>query len=1466
MTGRRILSLTALGGLAFLLLLASPFGTYVAGAVLTRVAAGYGWHMRLAATSGWLAGRPTLHGLRLRNEAGDVAVERIALSPWYYRIDIERVIAVVTLGDTAASTDDSSRTPGPSLRLPIGQLPAISLTGGVLELRDAADSLLVGVEGVDVETAAVPETVAQGEPAIAAELVLGRLQVAGNRPDDPLLSATGDVRLRLTPDRIAVEQMRVEALLADETVAVEGEGILSLREQWPVEIDLRAEGGDLESTWHATARAGINGTLSPVALRGDLAAAFADSMTGEVRLSTGVALTDKQVALDSATVAALGGQLRLHGIYAFEEDSATVAVDAAGLQIDRLGPGFTGAVVDGGLTASAQPVAGIYAGSLQARVSGVRVLGETPRSVEVRAELSSSGHLDATAESDLGRLHATGQIDLSAAVSYDLALEGHLAPAGVMGPAVTRLAVSGRLRPDDVEVRLRAAQLAYLRGGIGPAGLDLRLRDGHQLSALFTVEGSQAQASLEAGLGHGQLYTLEAEVLPLPMDRILAGAGGDLSAQLSAGGALSLSGTKASGRLELADLQLSGWNLGDVSADLTLETGRAQIELTGAGVWAVAAADTSGEVAGQAQLSDAVFARETDANSAGPDQRISASGRARWSGNLHADLIDWQADLNLDSLATTLYGSDLRSDAPVRIRHENRVTTIERVGLRTPVGLVAVAGTLGDRLDLFAAVDSLTPAQTIADLAGTGSARFDLAGTWQEPRAAGRISLRDLTLAGRPIGDVEARLALADSLSPDSLVAVVFLEQPGRAGQAVAHRSLSISFSEAAGDLLMRAVSLADDPRASLRVEAVDFDATAITSYVTGDSLWALLGMRSAWSLPARALGALSQVDGELEISRLDFGNAGVRIGLEGGAVVRLARGSEVEMPAAAVLPIRRLDDETQLFEAAGRLLITAARTPGRTRLGIDLEEVELRVVEPLTSGAVELPGGMVDASLVVVDSTQGTGLELTSATYLDDLGELLLESSVSSTHMRAQAAWVTPVLDSLVVSLDVPWRMEDRLVRWELGRLRARSDGINLFLLLDQFPQLQSLDGLVRLDVDILGLADRSQARGQIEVEGLELSLLDVSPGFAFPSGAMRFDGTGRGEIAEFVGGPRQGGRGLVELAGFVDLAPLADPDYDLVLVTRDMPYRYEDTFNAPGINLQLAVRRTATGRLLSGDIAVNGASVEPTILNFNATSVPPPPALKSPFLETTALDVRLDLNEMKVKNELTDLLLEGSSSLYGTFYKPRFQGEIQLLQGGKIIVLSREFAVSRGRIVLDRLVPTHSILDLTYDPLLLDPELDIEAVARVWSYDAKEEKEVTMTLLGTALHSQPRFSSPGLGDNEVISLLAFGSSSFRTDDLYTAAGQLLLGGQVSKVGLDEFSLLPSGTVMGGVGETSVRIGKFFSFPLPIWVRYETPASLPSKGQVELEYNLGSHLTIRASSQSEHGLYGAGVGVKKSF
>ena len=93
------------------------------------------------------------------------------------------------------------------------------------------------------------------------------------------------------------------------------------------------------------------------------------------------------------------------------------------------------------------------------------------------------------------------------------------------------------------------------------------------------------------------------------------------------------------------------------------------------------------------------------------------------------------------------------------------------------------------------------------------------------------------------------------------------------------------------------------------------------------------------------------------------------------------------------------------------------------------------------------------------------------------------------------------------------------------------------------------------------------------------------------------------------------------------------------------------------------------------------------------------------------------------------------------------------------------------------------------------------------------------------------------------------------------------LLSKRVEKVGLDEFAVLPSSSIMGvEQGEPALRMGKFVDIPFAMWVRYEAAISNMSQGEVRIEHRLNSIFTVTGSAQSEYDRYGLGVGLQKEF
>ena len=262
-------------------------------------------------------------------------------------------------------------------------------------------------------------------------------------------------------------------------------------------------------------------------------------------------------------------------------------------------------------------------------------------------------------------------------------------------------------------------------------------------------------------------------------------------------------------------------------------------------------------------------------------------------------------------------------------------------------------------------------------------------------------------------------------------------------------------------------------------------------------------------------------------------------------------------------------------------------------------------------------------------------------------------------------------------------------------------------------------------------------------------------------------------------------------------------------------------------------------------------------------------------------ALAVEVDIRGLALDSELAEVEASGAVEVGGTFYKPLFQGDITIDEG-QVFVLNHPFAITQGRVVFNRLAPTRSILDVMYDPLQLDPTLDLEAKTEEITdieYDARYI--ATLTLQGPAQKIVPQLSAKPsrnesldtLGPRSTINLLAFNmaeldyaaafgstSAAFNTaaTAFGTAAGQLL-SKQVEKVGLNEFTVVPSSTIVGASpGDPVLRAGKYLGgLPLPLWVRYEAMLKEMAAGEVRVEHKIKSFLTIVGSAQSKHDHYG---------
>ena len=1460
---RRTAIYAGAGALAALLLfLLTPAGVYLLARVVEQAAPKHGWTVEIGSTGGSLLGKPRFEEVHAAERSGSpsISARSLAGSVWDREVvvDSPRIEIDLSQPDSVSTSEPDPAPPPvvapepPKYTLPLDDIPSVTVSGAELVLHD--DSLRVLAKGIDLRfgtTADSPQPPASGRrlrlTAPDIQLTQGETNVSG------ALAAL----LTVESDRLVADSLSARATAGDAGLTAAGTGTLGLTESLPLRLETGFEA-------HSPARRGkgqitLSGALAALDLEVTAAAALSDSVFGSYTATAAALVTAERVFVDSLLVEAAGGGGRVHlgGEYAHATgDSLQASLEVTDLAIAPLTGETAGGLLTATLEAGGRPAWGELDARLDARLSGLR-LAATHLDFTLEANLDGPG-LTAALRSTLGSLAAEGTV--AAADRYDIDLLGRLDPGPLIGAPVPA-SVTGHLSPGEFAADLTVEELPGLGPDFGPLSLIASIADWRHTELTLSLDGGGMRAGVETDLQSGSVDTLHAAIQPTQLNRLLPGLSGSVTAELEAG-SFAWDAAHLIATIALRDVGYGGWSAGDIDASLSLDDGTTRVLLRGQGLDAEARLEGTGRFSATALLDSAAASRR-DLTSDRVDYLL-LSGDLSASGERgRPELLS--AELQLEQVELSLHDQLFQAREPVRATHRSGVTELAPVSLATPAGTLTGSARIADSLSARAAIDSVL--LTLADGAMTarGALGLQLRGTGANPELDGKLELSDVRLQKRPLGRLRAVVS-----HRDSSVATVELTQPAVSGQTKAG-SLAVRLAMPAAVLLGEAD--ADPGRAHLGVRAGGLDLGPFLSYALDDSVGGSLGLSGALSFPADGLTSgipWASLSGSARLSHLEIERGTLHLQAPDEEVELLFGGEELQR---MTLALARLDEETGRYDhPAGAVSAGLQSGSGRHRITLELAGVDLRSATAFGVGESALPAGTVDATAVLTDSAGERSLSCTAEAATEEFGDLTADIEVVGGGATVQALWSTPLADEVAVAGSVPLHPRTWEAAWEKAELSARTEGVNLFIFVDQVPDLESLDGLVRFDLEATRLGSDPQVHGELEIEEVGFRFIDVDPGYAFPRGRIEFTGE-RGVLTGFAGYPSSG-EGEGELSGHLEISA-AGLDYDLVLVLDGVPYGYDDVFSVPAAKGRLRFRSLENGSLFEVELRLDQCIAEPPLVDLTGPPLPPPPsALQDPFLETIHLDLQVDVREMAVRNELIDLLLEGSGRVYGTFYKPRIQGEMFVEKEGTVIALNNEFVFEkRGRIILDRLVPTYSILDLAYDPLLLDPELDLEAVAEVRDMAENELRTVTMSLQGSTLRANPVFSSGELDYHQVIFLLAFGTSEtegIAERDVFraagTAVGQLLLGGQRQRIGLDEFQLLPSGTTLETSGQQALRIGKHFRWPLPLWVRYEAITQDPSRGEAQVEYQLGRFVTLRAKAQSEYERYGVGLGVKKQF
>jgi translocation and assembly module TamB len=289
--------------------------------------------------------------------------------------------------------------------------------------------------------------------------------------------------------------------------------------------------------------------------------------------------------------------------------------------------------------------------------------------------------------------------------------------------------------------------------------------------------------------------------------------------------------------------------------------------------------------------------------------------------------------------------------------------------------------------------------------------------------------------------------------------------------------------------------------------------------------------------------------------------------------------------------------------------------------------------------------------------------------------------------------------------------------------------------------PNLAS-DGKADVNVRVAGTVAKPVIVGQIEMEHVSLSSIDLPAALSDMNGTLVFN-ENRLDIEKLTG---KIGGGTVEVAGYIGYAN--GINFNLSSQGTDIRFRYSGI--SITANQQLKLQGTLKNATASGDITITRFAQIPSadLAAAFATSSPPIPNAASP-LNNLRLDIHVRSSpELSVQTSLGKLSGAADLRVKGTALNPILLGRVNIAQGD-LKINGQKYYLERG--------------DLTFaNPVRVDPVIDVEAKTRVRDFDITIGLHGTLERLSTTYRSDPPLSS-----EDIISLLAFG----RTQQEYAMA-----------------------------------------------------------------------------------------------
>ena len=423
-------------------------------------------------------------------------------------------------------------------------------------------------------------------------------------------------------------------------------------------------------------------------------------------------------------------------------------------------------------------------------------------------------------------------------------------------------------------------------------------------------------------------------------------------------------------------------------------------------------------------------------------------------------------------------------------------------------------------------------------------------------------------------------------------------------------------------------------------------------------------------------------------------------------------------------------------------------------------------------------------------------------------------------------------------------------------GNLDVKGNGsISMALVHTLDPDILS-SGKVEFTIAAAGQVNKPSLTGKVQFDNVNAAMDGVPNGLSSLNGTLIFN-EDRLQVETLTA---MTGGGQLKIGGFLTYK---NGVYANLTATGDV-VRVRLYGLSTTANTNLTLQGTSQNMLLSGNVLITRFGVGPDVdfaafSSMGGVSTPPEPNAAS---NKITMNVHVTSSpQLDFQNTYAKLAGTVDLTVGGTIANPSILGRIQITEGSATFA-GTKYQLQRGDVYFT-------------NPVRIDPTIDINATARVETYD------VTVGLQGTMSNLKPTYrSEPPLSEADIFALLALGRTQeeaqlYQEQQVQQGANpttSALLGGALNATVSNRIGkLFGGGTVkidpafVGTLGNSTARITVQKQLSRQLSVTYATNVNSTAQQLLQGQYDLTPNVSL-VVARDESGVFSVVYKIRRRY